>query len=201
LINSTDVEAIRQPILEDANLPESPWPELNSSSPSDGEAGVAITRETILRFSSPLNDSADLDASISAQFAGKEIRIRTNISANRKTLTVFYPDLLPSGSRVRMTLNAESLKGDDTYSPDVNGDGTPGGTATIDFDTLGLTVLAGTSVSGRVFASEPRSTAEGIEFVNVPLTGVRITVDGQEDALSATTDGMGNFSLSPSLML
>ena len=40
------------------------------------------------------------------------------------------------------------------HGVDVDGDGTAGGTASIEFDTLPLTTVPGTMVTGRVFASE-----------------------------------------------
>ena len=75
-------------------------------------------------------------------------------------------------------------------SLDADGDGEPGGVAAIDFDTLSLTILPGTAVFGRVFASELGDTG-----MNVPLPGVTITVDGMESTLNVMTDTFGNFRL------
>ena len=41
-----------------------------------------------------------------------------------------------------------------------------------EFETLSLTPLAGSSICGRVFASEPQPAASGGGFVNNPLAGV-----------------------------
>ena len=71
------------------------------------------------------------------------------------------------------------------------GDGQPGGTLALDFDTLTITPVRGTAVRGRVFASE----LEGTNQVNRPLERVTITVDGAEETLRAVTDRDGNFIL------
>jgi hypothetical protein len=65
------------------------------------------------------------------------------------------------------------------------------------FDTLSITPVAGTAISGRVFASEPGQGAGGAT-VDVPLAGVTVTVDGAEETLRTTTDAQGNFTLNPS---
>ena len=82
-----------------------------------------------------------------------------------------------------------------TSSP--SNDGFPGGVASIDFDTLTLTTLPGTAVCGRVFASELASAKGASDPLNIPLEGVRITVDGMEATLFAETDAFGNFRLEP----
>ena len=68
----------------------------------------------------------------------------------------------------------------------------------MDFDTLANTGIAGTAVTGRVFASElaPAIAARG-QLVNRPLAGARISVDGKEQELFAVTDASGNFRLDP----
>ena len=72
--------------------------------------------------------------------------------------------------------------------------------ATLDFETLSLTPIENTSVSGRVFASQVKLAPNGTtnEVLDTPLQGVTITVDGQEQTLRVVTDASGNFkSTSP----
>jgi hypothetical protein len=60
-----------------------------------------------------------------------------------------------------------------------------------------LTVIPGTNICGRVFASELVAVNDG-EYstsLNVPLDGVPITADGLEHEVSAGTDAFGNFEL------
>jgi hypothetical protein len=152
------------------------------SSPSNGEDGVAVTRETIIEFSDPIDPDSVTDAAISAQFGGNTLATRLHISADNSTVTLFYNEALPASARVRVTIDGEQLLDANGNPVDVDGNGSAGGTTTIDFDTLSLTVIEGTSVCGRVFASELDTSDRGTS-VNVPLQGVTITVDGMEDTL------------------
>lgn len=107
-------------------------------------------------------------------------------------MTLFYDETLPASARVRVTVVGDGLLDDLGAVVDLDGDGVPGGTRFIDFDTISLTTLPGTAICGRVFASEL-----GDGGVNVPLEGVTITVDGMESELFALTDSKGNFRLEP----
>src|SRR5262245_24919663 len=61
------------------------------SSPSENESGVAVTRETILRFSSSLAPSAAITTSnLFAEFGGRKILGRAELSADRRSATLFY---------------------------------------------------------------------------------------------------------------
>ena len=162
------------------------------ASPANGEAGVAVTRETVVGLSVPI-DPATVAAGIQATFAGEVLPARYHISGDAKTVTLFYESPLPSSARVRVIIDGSQLIDAFDREVDADADGAPGGVATIEFDTLTLTTLAGTSVVGRVFASEPGEM--GGAAVDVPLGGVTITVDGLEDTHSALTDANGNFRL------
>ena len=81
---------------------------------------------------------------------------------------------------------------------DADGDGQPGGSHVIAFDTLSTTPNGNTAINGRVFASELVPDANGTtNTVNKPLAGVTITVDGAEETMRAVTDSLGNFKLDP----
>src|SRR5204862_7903923 len=80
---------------------------------------------------------------------------------------------------------------------DLDGDSLPGGVKIVDFDTLSLTPLTNTAVTGHVYASDPIPGTNTTNFVNRPLAGVRITVDGMEESLFTTTDAQGSFLLQP----
>ncbi|MCA9440244.1 MAG: Ig-like domain-containing protein, partial [Candidatus Omnitrophica bacterium] len=168
-----------------------------ATSPLPNEADVAITRETILEFSAPLDPDTIDSQSISATFAGNPLSTRLNISPDRKKVTVFYADHLPASARVRVTVDGNRLRDHAAVPVDVDRDGFLGGIETIDFDTLTLTTIPGTAVCGRVFASELATAKGATTSLNVPLKGVRITVDGMEDTLFALTDNLGNFRLEP----
>ncbi|MCI0589416.1 MAG: DUF6531 domain-containing protein, partial [Planctomycetes bacterium] len=170
-------------------------PILVDSSPRAGEGGVAVTRETILRFSAPLDAATVLPAAIFARFGGQDLPGRLHISPDRRAVTLFYQSPLPASARVRVTVDGDALRAEGGAAIDADRDGAAGGIARIDFDTLSLTVAPGTKVCGRVFASELAPSGQG--SVNVPLEGATITVDGMEDTLRTTTDAMGNFRLEP----
>lgn len=166
-------------------------PIMISTSPAAGEAQVAVTRETIVRFSVPVSTASLTSGAVVATFAGQEIPGRLHLAADRRSLTLFYGRPLPPSSRVRIAVNGDLIETPGGTKIDVDRDGTPGGVAEFDFETLTLTATAGTSVCGRVFASELNGQ------INVPLQGVHITVDGVANVISATTDANGDFRLDP----
>ena len=109
------------------------------TSPSNGEGGVAVTRETIIRLSQPLADSAVVDENVLfAEFGGQRLPAQIHISPDRRTVTLFYEDFLPASVRVRVTLIGDSLLDINGIPVDADDDGVPGGVARIDFDTLSL---------------------------------------------------------------
>jgi hypothetical protein len=197
-VDQDDVQALVDRVLERLPLEALPLTFLRQASPSSGEGGVAVTRETILRFSVQLAENHGLDAdSLYAEFGGERLGTRINVSPDRKTVTLFYDDPLPANSRIRVTLVGDDVVDYQDRKIDGDGDGEEGGDLIFDFDTLGLTVLEGTIVCGRVFASELTPALEAQADVNQPLEGAMITVDGMEDEIFAVTDEFGNFRLDP----
>ncbi len=165
------------------------------TSPAQGEERVAVTRETIVRFSRALAPDVVLTPTqFNAAFGGRRLLGRVQLSADRRSATLFYLEPIPGGARIRVTLEGAGLRDVQGREVDVDGDGLAGGTLQLDYGTLGLTVLEGTAVTGRVFASELEG--EGVAL-SVPLAGVTITVDGREETLRTVTDAFGNFRLSP----
>jgi hypothetical protein len=163
------------------------------SSPADGEGSVAVTRETILRFSRAIANPQLITAqTLFAQFGGAVLPTRIHVAPDRKAVTLFYLQTLPASARVRVQFQTNGLIDDLGVPLDGDLDDQPGGLKLVDFDTLTLTTLPGTAVTGRVFASRL-----GDNGVNTPLAGVVISVDGLETTLRTTTDAMGNFTLNP----
>jgi hypothetical protein len=169
--------------------------QLIESSPTNGEQDVALTRETILRFSNPLEAATMNAAAVKAEFGGQTLAARLYLSKDRKTVTLFYDAALPASGRIRVTVDGVLLKDERNRAVDADLDFAPGGIARIDFDTLTLSTVPGTAVCGRVFASELAQGSRG--SVNVPLEGATITVDGAEQTMRAVTDANGNFRLEP----
>ena len=179
-------------------LSERPLTRISSTSPYIGESGVGPTRETIIHFSAPLAPDTFLNTThLYASFGGRRILSRVELAESRDRVTLFYLEPLPPSARVRVTFNPILLLDQWNRLVDVDGDGEPGGTALIDFDTLATMPLADTAVAGTVFASEPAPGTTTTNFINQPLAGVTITVDGAEESLRAVTDTDGKFLLQP----
>ncbi len=165
------------------------------TSPQDGEDGVAVTRETILAFSAPLDPSTVTKSVFAASSAGDPLDFRLHLSQDQRQVTLFYTDPLPGNALVQVTVDGTLLRDAAGGLVDVDGDNIAGGSSAVSFSTLSLSMVAGTSVCGRVFASQ--LAASGNTSVNEPLQGVTITVDGKEQELRVVTDAGGNFCLDP----
>jgi len=192
-VNGSDVEELINEILGTRTPEELPLTTIRQSSPLSGETDVAVTRETILHFSIPLNPATTLDTSrFFAEFGGRKILSRVELSGDRKKATLFYLEPLPSNARLRLTLDGTGVTDLLGRPVDLDADTQPGGVFQMTFDTLSTTGLAGTGVRGRVVASE-----KGPGGTDVPLRGVTVTVDGAEETLRTTTDADGWFTLTP----
>ncbi|MCI0539531.1 MAG: Ig-like domain-containing protein, partial [Verrucomicrobiales bacterium] len=164
------------------------------TSPSDGESGVAVTRETILRFSAPLAPNTMLTSDrLFAEAGGRRILSRAELSGDLRTATLFYLENLPASARVVVTLDGDGLNDFSGAALDADDDGKAGGVFQSGFTTGGTIGLPGTAVIGHVFASE--KNADGS---NRPLRGAIVTVDGAEESLRTETDESGFFKLEPS---
>ncbi len=174
-----------------------PLTTLSETSPVNGESGVAVTRETIFRFTQPLAADTVLNKNILfAEVAGRQLLSRCELSSDRRTVTLFYLEPVPASARVRVTFQGASLKDSRGRGVDFDHDGQPGGDARVDFDTYGITSVPGTAVIGRVFASESATEPNGAT-ADRPLANVTISVDGAEQTLRTVTDAEGRFRLEP----
>jgi hypothetical protein len=171
---------------------------ITQSSPANGETGVSVTRETIFRFNYALASNTVLRTSdVFAEFGGRRYLSRVELASDRKSVTLFYLEPLPGSARVRVTFQAAGLTDQFGRLVDLDGDGQPGGVARIEFDTLSLTALPGTGIIGTVYASEQIPGTNATNFINRPLGGVTITVDGMEQTLRTVTGSNGSFRLMP----
>lgn len=192
VVNDADVALLIEEILETREPQALPPCHVLRASPLDGEGDVAVTRETVVHFSMPLSPDATLDTnSFWAEFGGRKILARAEIASDRLKATLFYLEPLPSNARVEVNLVEPGLLDLLGRPVDFNLDGETN-LYTTTFETITITPVEGTAISGRVFATE---IGEG--GIETPLAGVTITVDGAEETLRTTTDGQGNFTLSP----
>ena len=192
-INDADMDELVKVILGTRTPETLPLAGIRSVSPAAGEGDVAVTRETVVNFTIPLAAGTTLDTTkFRAEFGGKKILSRVELSSDRKKATLFYLEPLPSNARIRGELETAGLSDLLGRPVDGDGDGQAGGVFRFSFDTLSITPVATTAIVGRVIASE-RATG-GLE---TPLAGVTVTVDGAEQTLRAVTDAQGNFMLNP----
>ena len=142
-----------------------------ATSPRQGDTGVAVTRETVITFSKPLQEGTTLTSNqLYAEFGGQRLNTRIEFAKDRRTATLFYLQPLPGSARVRVTVLGDTMRDAFGKLVDADGDQREGGTGTVDYDTLSLTTVEGTAVCGRIFASELVTVAGGPnQFVNRPL--------------------------------
>jgi hypothetical protein len=172
-----------------------PLTRVTLTSPLEGEQGVAVTRETIITFSNPLASDAVVDGSvINVTQGGSALAARYEISEDRRKVRVFYSNKLPSNSRINVRFAGSLVNDLLGRAIDADRDGEAGGDLEFFFDTLNTVSFANTAVCGRVFASQ-LAPGNDSESVNVPLGGVKVSVDGQEDTLFTFTDEFGDFRL------
>lgn len=192
-VNSTDQTELVKLILGSASPQNLPLARVRQTSPYPDEGDVAVTRETVVNFTMPLSVTAALDTTqFYADANGRRILSRVEISSDRRKATLFYLEPLPSNSRVRVVLESSGLQDLLGRGMDLDGDGTAGGSLIFTFDTLSITGLPGTGITGRVLAS-----ARGPGGEDIPIAGATIMVDGAEETLRTTTDANGNFLLTP----
>lgn len=175
--------------------PSELFAQLIDSNPADGEDLVAVTRETVLSFSLPLDPfTVNANSIRVVDEDGQDQFTHIEISPDQRTVTIFYPDELPPDSFMDVVIDGDALRTVDGAMADPDNDSMPGGVASLRFETLRVESVPGTVVVGRVFASELRPSMDRRTTVNTPLAGATITVDGNP-SLTAITDAMGNFRL------
>ena len=160
------------------------------TSPLDGESGVTIRRETRIRLSNPVDPATVTSDSIRASAGSTTLDPRLHVSGDGTEVVLFYGRDLPPSTKIEVHIDGDSIRGATGASLDADGDGVEGGVAELGFWTSDLTRVPGTDLRGRVLAS---TTAP--DGSDIPLRGVRISVDGLEGDLDAITDANGNFSL------
>ncbi len=198
-INGDDQQALLQLVVQSRTPEALPATTVRFTSPAHGEGEVAVTRETVVHFTVPLALTATLDTTkFHADFGGKKVLSRVDLSSDRRKATLFYLEPLPSSARVQVTLDGTGLtdilgRPVSLVSPSAD---TPAGNYRFSFDTISITPVAATAIRGRVMASKP-AVAPGGQPLDTPLAGVTVTVDGAEQTLRTVTDASGNFVLSP----
>lgn len=178
-------------------LGPAPLTTIRDSSPANGEIGVSVLRETIVRFTAPLAEGSVI--STEQFYAGtseRRLLTRVELASDRRSASLFFLEPMPGGAEVTAVFDGTGMLDESGRPVDPDGDGRPGGKKPIRFQTFNTTPLANTAVIGHVYASVPVAGGGGAT-ANHPLANVTITVDGQEQNLRTTTDSQGAFTLSP----
>lgn len=171
-----------------------------TSSPGPGDSGVAVTRETVLHLSAPLSETNPLpNDALFATAGGRRLLTRLALSADRRSISLFYLENLPAGSRVDVVFDGSLATDFLGRTIDADGDGQPGGLYLASFDTVSITPIAQTAVLGRIFRSDlAPGELNATNVIERPLQGVIVEVIGAEESLRTTTLVDGSFVLSPS---
>ena len=193
LINSYDLEESMKYRFNRPDVPRLPLAGVLATSPYEGEAEVALTREFVVRFDMPLSEKATLDETTFFATSGDTKHVTASrLSSDRMKATLFLSGYRwPSSSKVTITLNGDKLTDVLGRQIDVDGDQEPGGIASWNFSTI-ATVGAdeNTAVEGWVLDSD---SSKG----EVPVIGAVISIPGNEEQMTVITDQNGYFKLSP----
>jgi hypothetical protein len=198
-VNQADVDELIKEVLETRTPENLPLSTVRFTSPAAGEGDVSVNRETIVHFTVPLAINASLDTTqFYAEFAGRKVLSRVEISSDRKKATLFYLEPLPANSRVKVTFDGSTLTDLIGRPFDADGDGSAGGVYRMSFDTHTNSGIPATGITGRVLQAAPEASATiPPGYANIGVPGVTITVDGQEQTMRTTTNAQGYFTLTP----
>lgn len=175
---------------------------VNSISPSNGTELVSLTRETVVRFSAPVNPATINPDSFYLIAKGDKVPGTIHVAANHMSATYFYTNPLPESTEVRVYIDGDKIKDAQGYPVDADNDGVDGGKTTADFSTLPLTLIPGTTLWGVIRSSyehvldvngQPLLDAQG-KPVFKPISGVTVSLDANP-AIFAVTDANGLFEL------
>jgi Tol biopolymer transport system component len=117
-----------------------PLTTIASSSPANGEGGVAVTRATSIRFSGLVYDENPLsEGKIYAEHNGVRLPAVAELSYDEvlpvSIATLTYLADLPAGALIRVTVNGSLLRDDRDRLVDADGNGIPGGIRELEFET------------------------------------------------------------------
>ena len=113
---------------------------------------MAVTRETVLQFNSMIDPATVTALSVSAAFSGAPLTGRLHVSADQRTVTLFYDQTLPPSSTIRVSVDGSILRTSNGQLLDLDGDGTAGGLYQFDYQAPaplpGLPILPTVGIRG-----------------------------------------------------
>lgn len=161
-----------------------------ATSPADGEQFVSVVRSIIVDFSSRI-DAASVDNSdLLVEAAGRAIAGELDVSSTGRFMTFTPLEPFPSSSKISVTLQGDEIVDPQSVPVDADNDGVAGGARFWTFQTLPLTRVTGTEVTGFVYDSYHK-LPDGSDR---PIVGATIRVDAFPEA-NAVTDENGFFRL------
>ncbi|MBX9579612.1 MAG: Ig-like domain-containing protein [Gemmataceae bacterium] len=163
---------------------------ISEISPTNGEELVSLTRETVVRFDSPVDPATVTPDSFYLIANGERLSGRIRVSSTERFATFFYDAPLPASTEVRAAVDGNVITGRDGLRLDADGDGEPGGVGTADFRTLPLTFIPGTRIYGFVYDSYNQDP----DGNNIPVVGATISLDA-DPRYFAVTNEQGFFEL------
>jgi hypothetical protein len=191
--------------------PAAPVFTITAHTPLDGAKEVGSTYRPQVFFSRPV-DPASLTAQSFFATAGSTRLAANIVPANDGSFAwLFFQEPMPGATRIRVTLDGASIRSASGALLDADGDGQPGGVRVVEFTTVSLVPVLGTSLAGLVVDPGPdllphtaddfnvgpdgqRGTADDVYLL--PLAGVEVFLLGLEGT-KVKTGADGRFRLEP----
>ena len=158
-------------------------------SPANGDELVASTSVATINFDSPVDPTTVTAESFFATASGQQLDGSIFVSSTGMFARLNFENELPGSTQISVFANGDLITDLAGNPIDGNGDNQAGGMGGATFSTVPDVGIQGSSVSGRVIASEPDSSGN-----DVPLGGVTIRVEGAPE-LNVVTDSNGEFTL------
>ena len=165
-------------------------PGIASLTPSPSEGGVSVGRLISVTFTEPIDAATITPETFSLTVAGDPVEGTLSVSPDGFQATFTPSEILPSSSRATINIDGSQILTLDGDPIDADGDGADGGLLQTTFDTLNLSSIEGTTVSGVIFDSNTL----GPDGENIPIEGVLVSVEGRPD-LFAVTDENGQYTI------
>ncbi len=168
---------------------------LMKTSPVPGQTDVELDSQTSIRFTNPL-DPNTIDSNSFQVTAGRPVTTNITLTLDRREVILSYPDFLPGSDTVQVTVVGSKLRDIDGRFVDADGDGYPGGVATISFTTnpaLGIPILTETAmITGFVFRPDD-VTGEILPFSGVSVSAYQFPVAVPPVQVGVATTNVDGF--------
>lgn len=157
--------------------------------PTNGDQLVAADRVVTLNFDAPVDPTSVTAESFFASVNGESLPGDIIVSSTGMFARLSFDESLPGSTQVSLFVDGNLITDSAGVPIDANGNEEAGGIFTTTFTTVPEVSVEGTSLSGRVVASEP-----DVNGNDVPLGGVTIRVEGMPQFQTVTNEN-GEFTL------